>query len=450
MSSRDCNSKNNHDNLDFAGIGIGPFNLGLAALLKPVKSLKYKFFEQNPNFTWHKELLLCNSKLQVHYLKDLVTCVDPTSEYSFLSYLVHHNRIYEFLNRKTSVISRLEYSDYLAWVATQMPHFEFNCRVEDFDFDKTHFLIHTARGTYRSKHLVLGIGMQPNIAKQFRPHLSATLFHSSSFLSNINKLNLQGKRVMVLGGGQSGAEIFEYLIGEKEHPKSISWITSRLNFRALEDNSFVNEFYTPRYIKYFYNLPQHIKQLKLEQLKLTSDGITQELADNIYNQLYEIKHLQKKDLEFELIVGQTVTGVAKNHHGYTITAHDHDHETTSKYKADIIILATGYKTILPQCLKDLLPEMSVLDNVPIREDYSLDWEYADKNNIYFQNAAKHTHGIADPNLSLASWRNSVIINSICKREVYNANTDQFIIGRKTAGTQHFNLGNTNLLHAINC
>jgi lysine N6-hydroxylase len=35
-----------------------------------------------------------------------------------------------------------------------------------------------------------------------------------------------------------------------------------------------------------------------------------------------------------------------------------------------------------------------------------------------QNAGRYSHGIADPQLSLASWRASVIVNSVVRREVY--------------------------------
>ena len=67
---------------DFAGIGIGPFNLGLAAMSAPIKGLNAIFFDEHPRFSWHPGLLLDEATLQVAFYADLetladaITCVD--------------------------------------------------------------------------------------------------------------------------------------------------------------------------------------------------------------------------------------------------------------------------------------------------------------------------------------------------------------------------------------
>ena len=43
---------------DFAGIGVGPFNLGLAALSEPVDGLDGVFLEQRGSFDWHPGMML--------------------------------------------------------------------------------------------------------------------------------------------------------------------------------------------------------------------------------------------------------------------------------------------------------------------------------------------------------------------------------------------------------
>lgn len=68
---------------DLIGIGIGPFNLGLAALIKGKTNINAKFLEQKPEFQWHPGMLIEGSTLQVPFLADLVSMVDPTSPYSF-------------------------------------------------------------------------------------------------------------------------------------------------------------------------------------------------------------------------------------------------------------------------------------------------------------------------------------------------------------------------------
>lgn len=69
--------------LDIIGIGLGPFNLSLAALLANQPNVSSKFFEQKCGFNWHKGMILPHTTLQVPFLADLVTLIDPTSTYTF-------------------------------------------------------------------------------------------------------------------------------------------------------------------------------------------------------------------------------------------------------------------------------------------------------------------------------------------------------------------------------
>jgi hypothetical protein len=41
------------DIYDFIGVGIGPFNLGLACLAQPISELRGLFLEQKSEFNWH-------------------------------------------------------------------------------------------------------------------------------------------------------------------------------------------------------------------------------------------------------------------------------------------------------------------------------------------------------------------------------------------------------------
>ena len=71
--------------LDFIGVGLGPFNLSLASLLHEKSDLNYLFFDQKTQFEWHSGMQLPNTMLQVPFMADLVSMVDPTSPLSFFS-----------------------------------------------------------------------------------------------------------------------------------------------------------------------------------------------------------------------------------------------------------------------------------------------------------------------------------------------------------------------------
>nr|WP_254663111.1 SidA/IucD/PvdA family monooxygenase [Haladaptatus sp. W1] len=99
------------DSYDVVGIGLGPFNLGLAALLDDTES-DALFLERKPEFEWHGGMLMEDATLEVPFLADLVTLADPTSEYTYLNYLRETDRLYEFYFYETFQVPRREYDDY--------------------------------------------------------------------------------------------------------------------------------------------------------------------------------------------------------------------------------------------------------------------------------------------------------------------------------------------------
>src|SRR3712207_5055254 len=72
---------------DLLGIGLGPFNLGLACLADPIDDLDAVFLEGADGFAWHPGMMLPDATLQVPFLADLVTLADPTSRFSYLAFL---------------------------------------------------------------------------------------------------------------------------------------------------------------------------------------------------------------------------------------------------------------------------------------------------------------------------------------------------------------------------
>ena len=97
---------------DVVGVGIGPFNLGLAALLHGVGDVDALFLDAKPRFHWHPGLMLDDAEVQVPFLADLVTLADPTSPYSFLSYLHARGRLYRFYFHERLHVLRREFDAY--------------------------------------------------------------------------------------------------------------------------------------------------------------------------------------------------------------------------------------------------------------------------------------------------------------------------------------------------
>ena len=200
----------NHPVLDFAGVGIGPANLSLAALSAPQTSLHGQFFERAARFRWHPDFLFPESMMQTSFLKDLVTPVDPTSRYSFLSFLVAKKRFYHFLNAAFSQVTRTEFAQYLTWVAEALPNVTFDAPVDAISWSHEQFELHVGGRTIVARNIVLGTGRTPRVPDCARPHLGPTVLHAAHFAKHGPEI--AGRRVAVIGGGQSGAELVNHLL----------------------------------------------------------------------------------------------------------------------------------------------------------------------------------------------------------------------------------------------
>ena len=104
---------------DLVGIGIGPFNLGLACLADPL-DLDAVFLDSADAFRWHHGMMIEGSTIQVPFLADLVSMADPTSPFSFLNFLKQRGRLYPFYIRESFYPLRAEYDAYCRWAAERL------------------------------------------------------------------------------------------------------------------------------------------------------------------------------------------------------------------------------------------------------------------------------------------------------------------------------------------
>ena len=406
---------------DVVGVGIGPFNLSVAALLDPIDSLSSCFLEAKKKFEWHPGLMLPEATLQVSYLKDLVTLADPTNPYSFLSFLFKEKRFYRFLHADFQRVTRKEYNQYLQWVCLQLPMLRFGCSVSAITLEDELFRVVTDKSVLHAKNIILGTGLDPSIPSTAQSHISSTVYHASKFRER--SLRFAGKQVAVIGGGQSGAEVVLHMLSmQKSGPEKVSWISRRLNFLPLDESSFTNEFFTPSYVEYFFNLDLADRRRILSEQKLASDGISPSVLKQLCQKLYTLEFFEYKRDSFCLLPHRELTALRPDQDGWNIHLENQALGTKEVVDADVVILCTGYKATLPPYIEPLRKK-GILPwgehGFELNPDFSIKWDGPQGRQIYVQNRARHTHGIADPNLSLMAWRSATIINSLMGTRIYH-------------------------------
>jgi lysine N6-hydroxylase len=405
---------------DLFGVGLGPSNMSLAALL-PKSNLHTLFVEKQRKIAWHSGMLIPGSKLQVPFLDDLVTPVDPTSPYSFTNFLVTKKRFYAFLSKGTNFVTRLEYEQYLNWVLKRLDNAKVGEEILEIDFDKQAklFNIRSSKGRYRAKNLAIGTGHRPQLPANWQPLLSDEFYHSSDLMHK--KTDFTGKRVVVIGGGQSGAEVMSYLLCEEKKIANLVWFARRSNFLPLDDIAFTNELFTPDYVKYFYKLSSQTKHILLEEQKLAIDGASTDTLVGLYEKLYEIYYVHERPEKISLFPGHRVNQIEKiKDNTFRVSANSLFTKKQKIVEADVVIVCSGY--VYPKlnyiAKLDSLIHM-IDDKLKINEDYSLSWKGEDTNSIFILNGARHSHGISDATFSISAWRSASVINKLNKKTVYS-------------------------------
>ncbi len=413
------------DSHDVVGVGIGPFNLGLAALLQAAPEVDARFFDQQPAFAWHPGLLLEGATVQVPFLADLVTLADPTSPYSFLNYLKARGRLYSFYFRERFHVLRREYDDYCRWVATALPSCRFGTRVEGLRWraDARRFeldLVEVTTGRAEqvlARDVVLGVGTAPRVPAPFADRCGKDVFHSAEFLNLREGLREVG-HVVVVGSGQSGAEVVLEMLRDQPDTR-LSWLTRSPGFRPMEYSKLGLEQFSPEYVRYFHSLPQATRDALLPTQAQLYKAIDVDTIAAIHDLLYE-RSVAGSWPPVTLQANVEITGCERHDGSLRLTGWQREQDEPLAFDADAIVLATGYEPRLPDCLNELRPLLRTdgYGRPEIDLGYRVGLDEQVTGRLFVQNAELHTHGIGTPDLGLGAYRSSVIANAIADRTIY--------------------------------
>lgn len=415
------------DVVDLAGIGVGPFNLSIAALADEIPELRTRFFERRERFAWHPGLMFRGSRMQTSFLKDLVTAVSPTSRHSFVNYLVEHGRFHAFLAAESSAVERREFADYLGWVARRLDSMRFGDEVRELRTVNGGFELIHARGRTRARHVVLGTGRVPSVPECVRGQLGPRCFHAIDILAR--ELDLRGARIAVIGGGQTGAEVvLELLRGTWGEIAALSWVSRRLNFEPLDESPFTNHLFTPGFVSVFHELDHARREALLAHQKLAGDGISAATLRELHDRCYEFS-VTREGPRFELLPARELVAVEPRQAGFELIAHNLLDDQREQLGADYLILCTGLREQLPQCIEPLLPELELDERGRPQVDRTFELRRrrrADER-VYIVNGGRTTHGIAESQLSLMAWRSAVILNDVLGRRRFAVERERDLV-----------------------
>jgi L-ornithine N5-oxygenase len=425
------------DVLDIIGIGFGPSNLGLAIAVDEHNRaggppLSATFIERQPTFGWHRGMLLDDATMQVSFLKDLVTMRNPVSDFSFLSYLRERDRLIEFINHKVLFPLRIEFHDYLDWVAERLASYVTYGRtvvdvvpvVDDgtvVAFDVVSDDGSGARTTRRGRNVVVAVGLSPSLPPGTT--LGPRIWHNLDLLPRVAAFarDPEPRRFVVVGAGQSAAECVAYLHDEFASAEVCS-VYARFGYAPADDSPFANRIFDPDAVDMYFGADEPVKRMLFDYHRNTNYSVVDgELIEELYRREYQER--VKGARRLRMMNASRVVEVDDSGDTLKVSVQAMPTGEVEILDTDVLVYATGYR---PGDAVRLLGRAGDLverrpDGAPtVHRDYRLGLQAPSLASVYVQGGTEHSHGISSSLLSNVAIRTGEIVESVAGRRMATA------------------------------
>ncbi len=400
------------------GIGAGPANLSLAALMQARTEETIALFDKAADSSWHSTLLHPGVRMQTSWMKDLVSLVDPTHKLSFLNYLVTEGRLFAMINSQFDVIPRREYMRYLGWAARQIDNIHYNTTIDEVTFveNEGFYAISDGAPIARSRHLTIGVGTRPSVPAGLSGLPEDRAFiadHLAMYLSTMSQD--KSVPVAVVGGGQTGVEAVLRLLNSGF--SNIKWLGRRQWFQTIDDSPAANDIYRPAHQQFLLGLTRTTRKRLVEEANPTGDALTPGALRTLYQANYDAM-LDSGKFPVALLPGRDVTEGQLD--GDELVLQCTTAERLEEHRVQYAVIAVGRQSAPIPFSAELRERLDVDEDgdLVIDEDYSVRWKGMDDHRIYALNRARFSHGIPDANLTLLPVRAALVINSMQGGDVF--------------------------------
>lgn len=406
---------------DVIGIGFGPSNIAVAiAMQESGYAGRALFLEQSATAQWQREMLLDGSDIQNNPVRDLITPVNPRSQYSFINYLHSTDQLIGYLNVGTHYPLRKLYARYIKWVAAHFDNVRYGEAVTALNMREEAgellWEVTTSCASYLCRNVLLGTGRNLNIPRELAG--SRFVRHLTHYAGAIDQLPA-GAAVAVLGASQSAVEILLDLHA-KGFPE-IHALHRSFSFRLKDTSPFSDEVYFPEFIDYYHQLDNE-KRAQLDgQVRQTNyssaDG---DVINSLYAKLYEDRLDGLSRLHIHR--NTCVTGFEEDER-LTVHLKDIYTEESSSVTVDLLILATGFLDVgrngkegLPNLLKPLSEIFAWNgEHLNVLRDYRVACHEPSWPGLYLNGLCESSHGLGDAgSFSLLSYRAREIVQSLAR------------------------------------
>lgn len=418
---------------DVVGIGFGPSNLSLATALDEIRAesgnpaMDALFLEKQAVLGWHRGMLLPNTKMQVSFLKDLVTFRNPTSPYSFVSYLHAEGRLAAYANRAEFFPSRREFHDYLEWVESRFTEYVSYgsevvsmrpVRAQDGTVDRLELEVRETTGGGRTVHardVVVSTGLVPQMPDGFER--GASVLHSSEFLTRFQTMEPERLRsVAVVGAGQSAAEVVRHLY-DNLPDADVYAILTPLGYSIADATPLANQVFDPSSVDDFHFSSDKAKDAIWHYHRNTNYSV---VDDDLIRDLYERRYADEvgRSTRLRFLNLSRARSAEANGPRTRVAVESLRSGAVESLEVDLLVCATGYQPMDPTRILGEVADLCVKDEagrLKLQRDYRVATGPEVQCGIYLQGGTEHSHGLSASLLSNIAVRSGEIANSIAQR-----------------------------------
>jgi L-ornithine N5-oxygenase len=424
-----------HEIYDVVGIGFGPSNLSLAIALEEhqahgrARPVTAAFFERQPAFGWHRNMLLPSTTMQISFLKDLATFRNPVSRFSFVSYLHAAGRLPQFVNTQDFFPTRQEFHQYLEWAESSVTdRVSYGCEVTSIRppkgtgaEDAEHLEIEVrdvasgATRLVRGRNVTVSTGLVPRMPEGVER--DERVWHSSEFLAKFRRMDpAELRSVAVVGAGQSAAEIARFLYDSLPHAR-VSAILPAYGYSVADDTPFANQVFDPGAVDEYYFGSDQAREAFWRYHKNTNYSVVDdEVIRDLYRRSYDEEVRGSQRLFFLNLT--RVNDVKRSGDETRVHLRSLLDDGTRELDVDALVFATGYDSMEPSRLLGDLDRHCLRDEAgrhQVGRDYRLVTSPELSCGIYLQGGTEHTHGLTSSLLSNIAVRSGEIADSITRR-----------------------------------
>ncbi|MER5557004.1 lysine N(6)-hydroxylase/L-ornithine N(5)-oxygenase family protein [Streptomyces sp. NPDC001571] len=417
---------------DVVGIGFGPSNLSLAIALEehransPAHPVTAEFFERQPAFGWHRNMLLPSTTMQVSFLKDLATFRNPVSRFSFVSYLHATGRLANFVNTQTFFPTRHQFHQYLEWAESSLAdRVTYNASVtriglppEGFSGASPYLQVEVRNGDgsgtrlVKARNVAISTGLVPRLPEGVQ--CDERVWHSSEFLEKFRRMAPDElKRVAVVGAGQSAAEITRFLYDSLPHAQ-VSAIIPSYGYSVADDTPFANQVFDASAVDDYYFGTARTREAFWHYHKNTNYSVVDdEVIRDLHRRSYDEEVSGVKRLHFLNLT--RVNEVKRVGHETRVLMESLLDNGSQELDVDALVFASGYDAMEPSGLLGDLDRYCLRDAAGrhrVERDYRLVTTPELPCGIYLQGGTEHTHGLSSSLLSNIAVRSGEIADSI--------------------------------------